>query len=97
MPFKWDFDWKMCLLSLHQFLSFPITDENLILVYDLVTHFHNYLYGVPFIVQSEHGSLRVLINLEGQLERCSELLRNNNITLDYRRLIDPVNKCKHCD
>ena len=64
-----------------------VTRRELLAVVEAVKHFHNYLYGVPFEIRYDHGSLRWLLNfknLEGQLGRWSELLGTYNFTLTYR-------------
>jgi hypothetical protein len=52
-----------------------------------VKHFHHYLYGRPFLVRSDHGSLRWLINFknpEGQLARWLETLSAYDYTIVHR-------------
>ena len=49
-----------------------VTRRELLAIICPVKHFHHYLYGRPFLVRSDHGSLRWLINFknpEGQLSR----------------------------
>ena len=64
-----------------------VTRRELLAVVEAVKHFHHYLYGFPFVVRTDHGSLRWLLNfrnLEGQLARWSELLGTYNFTLIHR-------------
>ena len=39
-----------------------VTRRELLAVVEAVKHFHHYLYGVPFEIRSDHGSLRWLLN-----------------------------------
>ena len=64
-----------------------VTRRELLAVGEAVKHLHHYFYGLPFVVQTDHGSLRWLLNfrnLEGQLARWSELLGTYNFTLIHR-------------
>ena len=86
-----------------------VTRKELLAVVMSIKHFHHYLLGVPFIVRSDHGSLRWFLNfknLEGQLARWSELLGTYNFDLVYRagRLHNnadglsrrPCENCSYC-
>ena len=70
--------------------NYCVTRRKLLAVVELLKHFHHYLYGVHFLVRSDHGSLRWLINfknLEGQLHelaRWNESLGTYNFTREYR-------------
>ena len=87
-----------------------VTRCELFAVVEAVKHFHHYLYGVPFEIRSDHGSLRWLLNLknlEGQLGRWSELIGTYNFTLTYRAGKQHTNadflshppcvSCQYCD
>ena len=87
-----------------------VTRRELLAVVDALKHFHTYLYGVPFVVRSDHGSLRWLLNfrdIEGQLGRWSEYLGTYNFQLVHRagRLHGnadslsrrPCSDCRYCD
>lgn len=54
------------------------TRKELVAVVNAVKHFHLYLYGQPFIIRTDHGSLQWLMNSrnhgEGQLARFLEIL-----------------------
>ena len=86
-----------------------VTKRELLAVVDALKHFKTYLYGVPFVVRSDHGSLRWLLNfkdLQGQLGRWSEYLGTYNFTLIHRSgklhgnadslSRRPCGDCKHC-
>ena len=51
-------------------------------------HFHHYLYGQEFVIRSDHGSLRWILNFrntgEGQLARFLETLSACSFQLKYR-------------
>ena len=87
-----------------------VTRRELLAVVDALKHFHTYLYAVPFVVRSDHGSLRWLLNfrdIEGQLGRWSEYLGTYNFQLVHRagRLHGnadslsrrPCSDCRYCD
>ena len=61
--------------------------EGLLAVIEALKPFYPYLYGVPFTIRSDHGSLRWLLNfknIEGQLDRWSECLGSYNFKLIHR-------------
>ena len=87
-----------------------VTRRELLAVVEAIKHFHHYLYGLPFVVRTDHGSLRWLLNfrnLEGQLARWSELLGTYNFTLIHRAGKQHVNadflsrppcgNCSYCE
>ena len=87
-----------------------VTRRELLAVIEALKHFHPYLYGVPFTIRSDHGSLRWLLNfknIEGQLGRWSECLGSYNFKLIHRvgRVHGnadvlsrrPCTTCKYCD
>lgn len=54
-----------------------VNRKELLAVVKAVIQFHHYLYGRHFIVRSDHGALRCLLNfknLEGQIARWIEIL-----------------------
>ena len=75
-----------------------------------VRHFHCYLYGRPFTLRTDHGSLRWLKNFknpEGQLARWLEILSEYDFVIEHRRGRSHMNadalsrrpcpeECKHC-
>ena len=90
--------------------SYCVTHRELLAVVDSLKHFHPYLYGVPFVIRSDHGSLRYFLNfrnLEGQLCRWSEYYNSYNFKLIHRpgRLHGntdgmfrrPCLSCSYCD
>ena len=87
-----------------------VTRRELLAVVDSIKHFHPYLWGIPFLVRSDHGSLRWFLNfrnLEGQLGRWNEILGSYNFTLVHRsgKLHNnadslsrrPCNRCDFCE
>ena len=87
-----------------------VTRRELLAVVDSIKHFHPYLWGVPFLVRTDHGSLRWFLNfknLEGQLGRWNEILGSYNFTLVHRsgKLHNnadslsrrPCNRCHFCE
>ena len=55
--------------------NYCVTRRELLAVVDSIKRFHTYLYGTKFVIHTDHGSLRWLVNfknLEGQLCRWSE-------------------------
>ena len=76
---------EICLLYLDDIIVKSTTFEDHI--QNLRVIFHPYLWGVPFLVRSDHGSLRRFLNfknLEGQLGRWNEILGSYNFTLVQR-------------
>ena len=90
--------------------NYCVTRRELLAVVDSIKHFHTYLYGAKFVIRTDHGSLRWLVNfknLEGQLCRWSEFLAvydyeivhrsgksHGNADALSRRPCDP---CRYCD
>ena len=59
--------------------NYCVTRRELLAIVLAVKHFHHYLYGHPFLIRSDHGSLRGLLNFktpEGQLARWIETFVN---------------------
>ena len=64
-----------------------ITRKELLAIVFFVKHFKHYLYGKQFIVRTDHGSLRWLLNFknpEGQLARCLQVLSSYEMTIVHR-------------
>jgi hypothetical protein len=63
-----------------------ITRKELLAVVFFVKHFKHYLYGNQFIVRTDHGSLRWLLNFknpEGQLARWLRVLNSYDMFLCF--------------
>ena len=64
------------------------TRRELLAVVASVKHFHHLLYGQQFVIRSDHGSLRWILNFrntgEGQLARFLETLSAYTFQLQYR-------------
>lgn len=59
-------------------------DNELLAIVHFVKHFGHYLYGKPFLIRTDHSSLRWLLNKrdsEGQLARLIETL-NSKFNID---------------
>ena len=57
--------------------NYCVTRCDILAVVDSTKHFHTYLYGTKFVIHTDHGSLRWLVNfknLEGQICLWSEFL-----------------------
>lgn len=67
--------------------NYCVTRKELLAIVSSVKHFHHYLYGRQFLVRSDHGSLRWLMNFknpEGQLARWLEMLNTYDFTIEHR-------------
>ena len=67
--------------------NYCVTRKELLAIVNSIKHFHHYLYGRKFLVRSDHGSLRWLINFknpEGQLARWLEVLSAYDFTIEHR-------------
>ena len=67
--------------------NYCVTRKELLAIVNAVKNFHHYLYGRPFLVRSDHGSLRWLMNFknpEGQLARWLETLSAYDYTIVHR-------------
>ena len=64
------------------------TRKELLAVVASVKHFHTFLYGQEFVIRSDHGSLRWIMNFrntgEGQLARFLETLSSYSFKLKFR-------------
>ena len=75
-------------------------------IVNFVKHFRHYLYGKPFVVRTDHSSLKWLLNkkdAEGQLARWVETLATYEIQIQHRpgklhRNADALSRiqCKQC-
>ena len=90
--------------------NYCVTRRELLAVVLAVKHFHHYLWGRHFMVHSDHGSLRWLMNFknpEGQLWRWLQILSEYDFEIQYRpgaqhRNADglsrrPCHECGHCE
>ena len=90
--------------------NYCVTRRELLAVVMAVKHFPHYLWGRHFVVRSDHGSLRWLMNLknpEGQLWRWLQTLSEYDYEIQYRpgaqhRNADglsrrPCHECRHCE
>ena len=83
-----------------------VTRKELLAVVFFVKHFKHYLYGKQFIVRTDHGSLRWLLNFknpEGQLARWLQVLSSYDMTIVHRpgrqhRNADALSRipCRQC-
>ena len=90
--------------------NYCVTRRELLAVVDSIKHFHTYLYGTKFVIRTDHGSLRWLVNfknLEGQLCRWSEFLAVYDYEIVHRSGKShgnadalsrrPCEPCRYCD
>ena len=64
-----------------------VTRRELLAVVSSIKNFHHYVYGRHFLVRSDHGALRWLMNFknpEGQIARWLEILGINNFEIKHR-------------
>jgi hypothetical protein len=64
-----------------------VTRKELLVVVFVVEHFKHYLYGKQFVVRTDHGSLRCLLNFknhEGQLSKWFQVLSSYDMTIVHR-------------
>ncbi|CAG2215490.1 Transposon Ty3-G Gag-Pol polyprotein,Transposon Ty3-I Gag-Pol polyprotein [Mytilus edulis] len=74
-----------------------------------IKHFHHYVYGTSFLVRTDHGALRWLLNFknpEGQTARWLEFLSSYNFEIQHRAGRQhgnadglsrrPCTQCTHC-
>lgn len=67
--------------------NYCVTRKELLAIVNAIKNFHHYLYGRPFVVRTDHGSLRWLINFknpEGQLARWLETLSAYDYIIMHR-------------
>ena len=92
--------------------QYCVTRRELLAIFEAVKHFHCYLYGVQFIVRTDHGALSWLMkfkNPSGQLARWLEVLSTYRFTIEHRagvkhgncdslsRVNRPCSACIHCE
>ena len=64
-----------------------VTRKELLAIVASVRHFHHYLYGMKFLIRTDHGALRWLMrfkNPEGQVARWIEVLGNYDLEIEHR-------------
>ncbi|PIK55614.1 Retrovirus-related Pol polyprotein from transposon [Apostichopus japonicus] len=64
-----------------------VTRKELYAIVASIKHFHHYLYGAEFLVRTDHGALRWLLNFkqpEGQIARWLEMLGTYNYEIQHR-------------
>lgn len=86
--------------------KYCVTRKELLAIVYFVKYFRHYLYGKPFLVRTDHSSLRWLLNkkdAEGQLARWIETLSTYEIQVQHRpgklhRNADALSRipCKQC-
>lgn len=67
--------------------KYCVTRRELLAVVASIKHFHHYLYGRRFLVRSDHGALRWLLNFknpEGQIARWFEVLATYDFSIEHR-------------
>ena len=67
--------------------KYCVTRRELLAAVASIKHFHHYLYGRHFLVRSDHGALRWLLNFknpEGQIGRWFENLAAYDFEIEYR-------------
>ncbi|CAC5371562.1 unnamed protein product [Mytilus coruscus] len=67
--------------------NYCVTRRELLAVVMSIKHCHHYLYGVPFLVRTDHGALNWIMNFknpEGQTARWLEILASYNFTIQHR-------------
>ncbi|KAK3749616.1 hypothetical protein QZH41_012954 [Actinostola sp. cb2023] len=90
--------------------NYCVTRRELLAIVSAVKRFHHYLYGRPFLIRTDHGALRWLLNFknpEGQLARWLELLGTYDMKIEHRSGSKhanadalsrrPCEDCKYCD
>ena len=90
--------------------NYCTTRKELLAIITAVRHFHHYLYGRPFLVRTDHGALRWLLNFknpDGQLARWLETLAAYDFAIEHRPGRKHVNadilsrrpcgECKFCE
>ena len=89
-----------------------VTRRELLAVVKATEHFHPYLYGNPFLIRTDHASLRWLLsfkNPEGQMARWLQKLQQYNFNVEHRvgerhgnadalsRRPCNQNECRYCE
>lgn len=68
--------------------NYCVTRKELLAVVKAIEHFHKYLYGQPFVLQTDHASLKWLMqfkNPEGQIARWLQRLQEYQFQIQHRR------------
>jgi hypothetical protein len=64
-----------------------VTRKELLAVVNFVKYYKHYLYGIEFVVRTDHASLRWLTNFknnEGQVARWIEILSFYSMKIEHR-------------
>ena len=90
--------------------QYCVTRRELLAIVESVKHFHQYLYGVEFIVRTDHGSITWLRNFKNPsaiLARWLEVLNTYSFEIRFRSGIQhknadalsrrPCTSCAYCD
>jgi hypothetical protein len=67
--------------------NYCVTRRELLAIVESIKHFHHYLYGIRFLVRTDHAALNWLLrfkNPEGQIARWLELLATYDFTVSHR-------------
>lgn len=67
--------------------KYCVTRKELLAVVTYVKYFRHYRYGKPFVVRTDHSSLRWLLNFknpEGQLARWIEIMGTYDMKIEHR-------------
>ncbi|GBN26385.1 Retrovirus-related Pol polyprotein from transposon 297 [Araneus ventricosus] len=90
--------------------NYCVMRKELIAIVKSIEHFHHYLYGRKFLLQTDHASLRWLLNFrepEGQIARWIQRLQEYDFKIQHRKGTSHGNadalsrrpckeSCKHC-
>ena len=90
--------------------NYCVTRRELLAAVESIRQFQKYLYGQPFLLRTDHASLRWLLNFknpEGQMARWIEKLQNYEFQIEHRKgqlhsNADALSRrpcqlyCKHC-
>ena len=66
--------------------NYCVTRKELLAVIQGIKHFHHYLYGTSFLIRTDHGALKWLLNFkepEGQIARWFQFLSTYNFTIQH--------------
>ena len=92
--------------------AYCVTRRELLAIVASIKHFHHFLVGQKFLIRTDHGALRWLMNFknpEAQVARWLELLGNYQFEIEHRpgryhgnadglsRRPCPENDCKQCE
>ncbi|GBM47411.1 Retrovirus-related Pol polyprotein from transposon 297 [Araneus ventricosus] len=68
--------------------NYCVTRKELLAIVKSIEHFHHYLYGWKFLLQTDHASLRWLLNFietEGQIARWIQRLKEYDSEIQHRK------------